>query len=137
MQKNKRIIPIIVAAMMIATMAMPASATEVSGKIDYTKHSSAVLDPNNSSSYVILADYVVSSDAWWIMSRGVGVGAEGWTDLDNKSDGSDKYHYSNIRVWLGSQYWESGRKWGYGKVQVSTGNVGQGALSSYDLYYGT
>ncbi|WP_066498000.1 hypothetical protein [Abyssisolibacter fermentans] len=27
-------------------------------------------------------------------------------------------------------------KWGYGRVEVSTGNVGQGALSSYRLFYG-
>lgn len=137
MRKTKSIVQIIVAIMMIVTMVMPASAAEITQKIDYTKHSSAVLDPDNVSPSGLFDPYNVYSDAWWIMSNGIGVGAEGWTNLTSKSDGSYIYHYSNIRVWSGSQYWESGRSWGYGKVQVSTGNVGQGALTTYNLYYGT
>lgn len=120
----------------MTTTTMPASAAEVIYKIDYTKHGSAMLDPSYVSIKGIFDDYVVYSDAWWIMSRGVGVGAQGWTDIDSKEDGSDIYHYSNIRVYYGSQYWESGRKYGYGRVEVSTGDVGQGSLTNYRLFYG-
>ncbi len=38
--------------------------------------------------------------------------------------------------WLDSKYWESGRQWGKGRVSVSTGDLGQGAIKSYNLYYG-
>lgn len=136
MLKSKTMGSIIGAVMIVVTMAMPVLAAEPTQKIDYTEHSSAELDPDYVSARGIFDDYVVYSDAWWIISNGVGVGAKGWTDIDEKSDGSDRYHYSNIRVYSGSQYWKSGREWGYGRVEVSTGNVGQSALSDYRLFYG-
>ncbi|WP_411676819.1 hypothetical protein [Caproicibacter sp.] len=127
-------------SMMVCVPAFAATnkPTSTKHRVDYTKQHFAELDPN--SKIHLNSNFIVYSKAWWIMKSGVGVGAEGWTDLDNKSDGSDVYHYSNIRVWAeepSSTYWESGRTWGYGRVQVSTGNVGQGALSTYHLYYGT
>lgn len=135
MLKSKTLGLIIGAVMIVVIMAMPVLAVEPT-QIDYTEHSSAELDPDYVSVRGIFDDYVVYSDAWWIMSNGVGVVAAGWTDIDEKSDGSDRHHYSNIRVYYGSQYWKSGREWGYGRVEVSTGNVGQGALSTYRLFYG-
>ena len=104
MLKSKTLGLIIGAVMIVVTMTMPVLAAEPTRKIDYTEHSSAELDPDYVSTRGIFDDYVVYSDAWWIMSNGVGAGATGWTDIDKKSDGMDKYHYSNIRVYSGSQH---------------------------------
>jgi hypothetical protein len=87
--------------------------------------------------FVSAASYRVYADKWYVMSNGIGVGCEGWTNLTSKNDGTPIYHYSNARAWSGSQYWDSGRKWGTGKVYASTGNVGVGAISSISIYYGT
>lgn len=137
MRKSKTILSVIVAAMMIATMVLPVSAEAIQ-KIDYTVHKSAELDPDNISLQGIFGrDYNVYSDAWWIIVNGVGVGAAGWTNLTSKEDGTYIWHYSNIVVHVDDYISkESGRRWGSGKVEVSTGNLGYGACSSYNLYYG-
>jgi hypothetical protein len=138
MRKIKIIALIIGVAIMVTTMAVPIAAADNTQKIDYTKHSSvAELDLNSYSTFGLLTDYNVYADKWFIMSNGIGVGCEGWTNLTSKSDGSYIYHYSNARAWLGDLYWDSGRQWGSGQVYASTGNVGQGAISTISIYYGT
>lgn len=132
---------VICAGMMLSTSvaAVPFDATEV----NYDKEINPVaeLDPSMPQTRGLFSKYNIYCDKWWIMnSRNVGVGAEGWTDVDYKSDGSNKYHYSNIQVYSGSgpdsTTYESGRKWGYGRVQVSTGDLGKGAMYSHRIYYG-
>jgi hypothetical protein len=79
--------------------------------------------------------YTATADKWYVMSNGTGVGCEGWTNLVYDSDGSYVYHYTNCRAWSGSSYWDSGRKWGYGQVQNSTGNTGH-TITAISIYYG-
>lgn len=122
---------------------MMLSANVSAAEVGYTEstESIAIIDMSNSNMVRgIFDDYHVYANKWWIMKNGVGVGAAGWTDIDNKSDGSNRYHYSNIRVYSGSTpdalIYESGRKWGYGRVQVSTGDLGKGAMYSNSIFYG-
>lgn len=118
-------------------------ATSFSNHVDYSKESNPVaeLDPSMAKSRSLFSNYTVYCDRWWIMNNvNVGVGAAGWTDVDYKKDGSNKYHYSNIQVYSGSgpdsTTYESGRKWRYGRVQVTTGNIGRGAMYSHRIFYG-
>lgn len=130
---------------LVTSISMPVFATDITQdsmliiQKNY-EEGPAELDPllvNQNSINGIFDDYVVSSHAEWIMDGQVGVGAKGWTDIREKRDLDIKrYHYSNIQVYRGTNTWESGRKWGYGKVSVTTGDVGEGALSSYKLFYG-
>lgn len=137
MRKTKIITLIIGVIMIITAMVAPVSAAANTQKIDYTKHSSvAELDPNSVSTLGLLASYNVYANKWYIMSNGIGVGCEGWTNLTD-SNGVYIYHYSNARAWKGALYWDSGRQWGSGQVYASTGNVGQGAISDISIYYGT
>ena len=146
MKINKKIMGLILGMGILATsVSMPVFASEgIKGPTLVTQEiyeeGPAELDPiiaNRIDPKGIFKDYVVSSDAEWIMDGLVGVGAKGWTDIREKSDLDIKrYHYSNIQVYRGTSTWESGRKWGYGKVSVTTGNVGVGALSDYRLFYG-
>lgn len=142
MKKSKIIGLIVGVSMIVLSISMPIFAVEPNQKaelvqkVDYTEHKSAELDPRHVRVLGLFDDYRVYSDASWIVVNGVGVGAKGWTDIDEKSDGSNRYHYSNIQVYQGTQTWESGRKWGTGRVHVTTGNVGAGALSDYRLFYG-
>lgn len=141
MKKTKNILSIIVAVLIFATMVMPVSAADnVESIVDYyNKEDESIGErelSNNNMTRGLFKDYNAYCHKEWIMDNGIGVGAMGWTDIDEKSDGSDRYHYSNIRVYLNDLYWESGRSWGYGRVSVSTGNVKQGALKSMKIFYG-
>ena len=138
MRKTKIIASIIGVLMMVTTMVAPVSAAANTQKIDYTKHSSvAELYPNSIRTMGLLDSYNVYADKWYVMSNGIGVGCEGWTNLTSKTDGTYIYHYTTARAWIGSQYWDSSRQWGAGQISASTGNVGQGAISAISIYYGT
>ncbi len=133
MKKMKKLLSVGMAALMLVssmgTAALAADTNEFNNV--------AVLDPASGPSARLFNNYVVYSDANWIIKNGVGVGAEGWTDLDYEDTGLDMYHYSNIVCYLNNQDYPSGRTWGYGRVHVSTGDLGMGAMRSYQLFYGT
>lgn len=84
-------------------------------------------------------DYNAVCHKEWILDRHYSqLGAWGWTDITEKSDGSQRYHYSNIFVYtdrssIGLEY-SSGRKWGYGKVEVEV--RANGPFAENRIFYG-
>ena len=140
--KSKKIMGVLGSILCVAAI-MPTDifAASINENVDYTVSIEGELDPSMPVTYGLFKDYVAYCDRWWILnSSNVGVGAAGWTDIDNKSDGSDRWHYSNIQVYSSSGTdcvtYESGRRWGYGRVEVSTGDLGKGAMYSHRIFYG-
>ncbi len=136
----KKLIGTLILVLLITTMLTPVLATE--NAIDYTKETKTIAEidlSNDSINFGLFDDYNVYADKWWIMDGYVGVGAEGYTNIVEKKDGSYRYHYSNVVVYADSKEefaYESGREWGEGKVYASTGNVGHGAMHHHRIFYG-
>lgn len=136
----KKLMCMLILAFVITSMVMPVSAAE---KIDYTKKNEVKAErdlSNNIISRGLFDDYKVYSGGEWIVNKqNVGVGAKGWTNIVNTSDGSYRYHYTRAVVYEDSEetrLHQSSREWGEGKVYASTGDVGKGAMHHYRIFYG-
>ncbi|QSX05742.1 hypothetical protein JYG23_13920 [Sedimentibacter sp. zth1] len=139
----KKFICMFISVLIATTMVMPVSAVEKSENIiDYTNKIEVKAERDLSNDvlpYGLFDDYNVYSGGSWVMDGLVGVGAKGWTNIVEKSDGTYRYHYTNVAVYADhdeNTVYTSGREWGSGKVEASTGDLGEGAMHHYRIFYG-
>lgn len=136
MNRLRKIMALAISMMMLSSVPVLAQSTLEEDIAQST--GVARLDTQSNMAKEARASYNVYSDAWWLFnSAGVPTGARGWTRLISKTTGDDIYHYSNIWVWYGENHWESGRKWGTGKVYASVYSDRDHAMTTWELFYGT
>ncbi len=131
----KKILSLIIVAIFITSLSSITFADINQNKVIAEREYNGQITP-----YGLFDDYNVYSDGEWIFnSNNIGVGAKGWTNITEKSDGSYRYHYTNVACYYDSaeqDVYTSGRVWGSGKVSASTGDCGRGAMHHYRIFYG-
>ncbi|TWH83448.1 hypothetical protein [Sedimentibacter saalensis] len=136
----KKLMCMLILALVVTSMVMPVSAVE---KVDYAEKNEVKAErdlSNNIISRGLFDDYNVYSGGEWIVNnQNIGVGAKGWTNIVNKSDGSYRYHYTKVVVYADSAEniaYPTSKVWGEGVIEATTGDLGNGAMHHYRIFYG-